>query len=220
LHAAEARAVPELEQPSFYDLLGVSRRARKEDIENACVHLWYRYQCMRGTPLWDAIAERIDLMRVTLLFPDTRATYDKLLAEREAARLQERLDHSTPFSDLLEQHQQTYLKYGVGGNALGHSTVSALHEKTTSPLRKLGYANAGSTALVFYKLVEWIAPENWSDIQAICLIVLAFGIATSVLSFVIARFMVRAMARADVASAKAMLKTDPLLNVHRETTNV
>jgi hypothetical protein len=56
LHAAEGRTVPELEQPSFYDLLGVSRRARKEDIENACVHLWYRYQCMRGTPLWDSIA--------------------------------------------------------------------------------------------------------------------------------------------------------------------
>jgi len=219
LHAAEGRSVPELEQPSFYDLLGVSRRARKEDIENACVHLWYRYQCMRGTPLWDAIAERIDLMRVTLLFPDTRATYDKLLAEREAARLQERLDHSTPFSDLLEQHQQAYQKYGTSGNALGHSTVSALHGKTTSPLRKLGYANAGSTSFMFYKLVELIAPENWSDIQAICLIVLAFGIATSVLSFVIARFMVRAMARADVASAKAMLKSDPLMNAHRETKN-
>jgi len=215
----EGRTVHDLEQPSFYDLLGVSRRARKEDIESACVQMWYRYQCMRGTPLWDAISERIDLIRVTLLFPDTRATYDRLLAEREAARLQERLDHSLPFSDLLKQHQQANRKYGVGGNALGHSTLSALHGKTTNPLRKLGYANAGSTAFIFYKLVEWFAPENWTDIQAICLIVVAFGIATSVLSFVIARFMVRALARADVAAAQALLKSDPLLNVRRETTN-
>ncbi len=199
----------ELESPSFYDLLGVSRRAGKEEIEHACVEYWYRYQCMRGTPLWSAIAERINLMRVTLLFPDTRASYDRLLAERDAARRARQLHHVMPFSDVLQQHQQAYGKYGVSGNSLGHSTLSALHGKSTSPLRKLGYANAGSTSFIFYKLMEWIAPENWSDIESIALIVLAFGIATSVLSFAIARFMVRALARADAAAARALLKSDP-----------
>lgn len=199
----------ELESPSFYDLLGVSRHARKEEIEHACVEYWYRYQCMRGTPLWTAIAERIDLMRVTLLFPDTRASYDKLLAGREAARRQERLQHSAPFSELLHQHQQAYKKYGVSGNALGHSTLSALHGNASSPLRKLGYANAGTTSLIFYKLVEWIAPENWADIQSIAVIVLAFGIATSVLSFVIARFMVRSLAKADARAARTMPNSEP-----------
>lgn len=198
----------EIESPSFYDLLGVSRHAGKEEIEHACVEYWYRYQCMRGTPLWGAITDRIDLMRVTLLFPDTRASYDRMLAEREAARREEAPHHLMPFSDLLNQHRQAYRKYGVSHNALGHSTLSALHLKTTSPLRKLGYANAGTTSLVFYKLVEWIAPENWADIESIAMIVLAFGIATTVLSFVIARFMVRSLAKADVAAARAAAGRD------------
>lgn len=203
----------EPESPSFYDLLGVSRDASKEEIEHACVEFWYRYQCMRGTPLWNAIAERIDLMRVTLLFSDTRASYDRLLVEREAARQQEQLHHSVPFSDLLQQDRQAYRKYGVSGNALGRSTVSALYGKTTSPLRKLGYANAGSTSFIFYKLVEWIGPDSWSDIQSIALIVAAFGIATTVLSFVIARFMVRSLARVD-AAARAALQNAPSPTPH------
>ena len=95
---------------------------------------------------------------------------------------------------------------------MGFDVIGDIHGqagKLEALLRKLGYANAGSTSFIFYKLMEWIAPENWSDIESIALIVLAFGIATSVLSFAIARFMVRALARADAAAARALLKSDP-----------
>ena len=195
----------EIEHVSFYDLLGVAQDARKEEIERACVRMWYRYQCLRNTPLWDAIAARIDVMRATLLYRDSRAAYDKLLADQEAERQQQRLQNHDGLDAPSLPGETTNHAFPIGGNALGYATLSALRGKSTNPLIDLGLFNAGSTSYVFYKVVGWVGPESWADIQSIGLIVLAFGIATTLLSITVVRFAVRALARADARAGRAML---------------
>jgi hypothetical protein len=195
----------EIEHVSFYDLLGVSKDARKEEIERACVRMWYRYQCLRHTPLWDAIAARIDVMRTTLLYRDSRAAYDKLLAEQEARRQQDHeVDHATEVQGHPSLPRGPDQHPTAGGNALGYATLSALRGKASNPLIDLGLFNAGSTSYVFYKVVGWVGPESWAEIQSIGLIVLAFGVATTLLSITVVRFAVRALARADARAARMM----------------
>lgn len=194
-------AMHEIEHVSFYDLLGVPQDARKDEIERACVRMWYRYQCLRNTPLWSAIAARIDVMRATLLYRDSRAAYDALIAGQQAKRLQEDLhvpDAAMPPDD---EASHSY-RHATGGNALGHTTLSALRRKSSNPLVDLGLFNAGSTSYVFYKLVGWVGPQSWTEIQSIGLIVMAFGVATSLLSLTVVRFAIRALPRADARAAQ------------------
>jgi hypothetical protein len=50
-----------------YRLLDLTRGATREEIEAACLRLWYRYRVLRNTPLWADLSQQIERMRTTLL---------------------------------------------------------------------------------------------------------------------------------------------------------
>ena len=50
-----------------YRLLDLTRGATREEIEAACLRLWYRYRVLRNTPLWADLSRQIERMRTTLL---------------------------------------------------------------------------------------------------------------------------------------------------------
>lgn len=147
----------EIQPDSLYELLGVPRNASREDIDRACVNLWYRYQSMRNTPLWTDLSRHIDEVHTTLLDPDARAVYDKMLARNQ----------STGHSGSLWAHQ--------------HLVKNPPNRKPTVKFRRVGLYNAASTALVFNKMVDWVCPDTWSDIETIGWLTLFFGLATTLL---------------------------------------
>ena len=157
VHVGNANMKRGIEPASLYELLGVGHNASREEIDQACVNLWYRYQSMRNSPLWTDLSRHIDEVHATLLDPEARAVYDKMLARNQ----------STGHSGSLWAHQ--------------HLVNNPPHRKPRVKFRKVGLYNAVSTALVFNKMVDWVGPEKWADIETIAWLTLFFGLATTLL---------------------------------------
>jgi hypothetical protein len=60
---------------STYRLLEITRGATREEIEIACLRLWYRYRVLRNTPIWVDLSRQIERMRTTLLEATDRSHY-------------------------------------------------------------------------------------------------------------------------------------------------
>jgi hypothetical protein len=64
------------QESNYYRMLGVSSDASPEDLEKACMALWYKYRVMQGTPLWTDLSAQIEQIHATLTNPQSRALYN------------------------------------------------------------------------------------------------------------------------------------------------
>ena len=157
-------------QLSFYEILLVSPNASREEIDRACLNLWYRYQSMSTTPLWKDLSRQIDEIRQTLLDPQARSAYDKLLNKERPA----------PPADLAPEPQS---RERISDTKFTYPELAAILilYVLTVISGKAPYSIGLVSALVFNQLVEWMSPESWSDILTIGGLVLFCSLAATCL---------------------------------------
>jgi hypothetical protein len=161
-------------QHSYYEILRIPPGASQDEVEEACVSLWYRYQSMRGTPLWKDISLLMEEIHSTLGNPEARQRYDEHLAKSGsqsiarilAASVAKDDDKPAAPADSHEESQDVYLFADGAVNLRGMFFLITL-----------------ATALLFNQLVEWICPENWSDIGVIAWLTLFLCLAATCLAW-------------------------------------
>lgn len=158
---------------SFYEILALPPSASREDIDKACVDLWYRYQSMRATPLWKDLSQHIEEIRSTLLNPKAKAAYDKLLVKTQSMSFPNPQDRAKP------EHQS---KSAASSYVQAEQAVDdSLPEERKPKFSRVIYVIGVAAALLFNKMIDWMSPENWSEIATIAWLVLFFCLATTCL---------------------------------------
>lgn len=157
---------------TYYQILGISPDANREEIEKACVELWYKYQPMRGMPLWAGIAKQIDHIHSTLVNPDARAAYDKSLAAADSERVS---------ITKAEVHHGDETPFSAGGSVPEEISTSILDRMPKVKFRNVLELDALAAAFGFNQSVDWLRPEGWSDIATAAWLALFFCLAGTLL---------------------------------------
>lgn len=157
------------EQRSYYEILLISPDANREEIDRACLNLWYRYQSLSTTPLWKDLSKQIDTIHATLLDPKARSAYDKRLHALQSTGLPGRrpeLESNGKAQTVVNNF--TYAEFFAIGLLY---TLTVIYGKAP-------YGVGLGSVVAFNKLLDWMVPENWFDIMTIGGLVLFFFLAT------------------------------------------
>ncbi|MBM3347141.1 MAG: J domain-containing protein [Betaproteobacteria bacterium] len=171
--------VPLQGHATHYEILGISRSASRDEIDGACVALWYRHQSMRGTPLWKDLNRHIEDIHNTLLDAEARADYDRRLLEEPAAPLSAAVvAHDAAVSEAAEQSAVPLAEDKAEEEVETKAEDNA--ERTgRSTFRLSPFPAVLVPAMLFNQMVDWIQPENWQELQNIALISMVLALATS-----------------------------------------
>jgi DnaJ-class molecular chaperone len=169
------------DQQTYYGILNVSPEAPREDIELACLGLWYKYKIMRTTPLWAELNRQIEEIHATLSNPESRAAYDWYLLHPEMPRP---------------------LPPGTGAAQTGiEDETAAAARLPMLKFRKVFSFNATGGALLFNGLISHVRPQEWSDLSTLGGLALFFSLA--------ATFLIWSLAHLFAARAGAEAIADP-----------
>jgi len=187
---------------THYEILGISRSASREEIDRACVTLWYRHQLMRGTPLWKDLNRHIEDIHSTLLDPKARAAYDRRL-RREPSGQAAGATISTTVGASITAGANT----SAGANTIAIAIAIAARDPAAAQapvvhdalpataarraphavladgkggkaaFRFSPYPVAVAPAMLFNQMVDWVHPENWQEMENIALLALILSVA-------------------------------------------
>lgn len=169
-HSRIGKVVKLSGQQTYYEILNVSPEASREDIELACLGLWYKYKVMRTTPLWQDLSRQIEEIHATLSTPETRTAYNRYLLNPSP-------DKHWPISKT------------EAANAVIEHVPSSAPRPPAVKLRKVFSFNATGGALLFNGLVSHIRPEQWSDLSSLGVLSLFFSIAGTFLIWSVANLL-------------------------------
>lgn len=162
---------------THYEILGISRSASRDEIDRACVALWYRHQSMRTTPLWKDLNRHIEDIRNTLLDPKARAAYDRRLRSEHDGHdeLAARAGDADDSVSASQPAGQPALP-PEGATVAPQAEHRAGRASKTS-FRLSPYPAIMAPAMLFNQMVDWVHPESWQDMQNIALLALVLSVA-------------------------------------------
>jgi curved DNA-binding protein CbpA len=169
-------------QQTYYEILSVSPDGSREDIELACLGLWYKYKIMRTTPLWAELNRQIEEIHATLSNPEIRAAYDRYLRDPNPAKR---------FPSLAIEPPQDSVQI----------TTPAAARPPLVKFRKVFSFNATGGALLFNGLISHVRPQEWSDMSTLGGIALFFSLGTTLLVWSVAKLFPAKVAAEELATS-------------------
>lgn len=158
---------------THYEILGISRSASRDEIDRACVALWYRHRSMRSTPLWKDLNRHIEDIRNTLLDPKSRAAYDRRLREGPA----EQLPGDLAEHDSAVKESTAHPESPTEGTTPAPQAEHEAGRMNSSTFRLSPYPAIVAPAMLFNQMVDWVHPENWQEMTNIALLALVLCVA-------------------------------------------
>ncbi len=179
----------------YYQLLGISSDASRDEIEQACLALWYRYQPMRRTLLWKDIDAEIERIHDTLINADARQAYDNRFkpgkpaigTDKSGTREPEGREAATVAAPLARERG-----------------VDRLHEKSKLNFLNVLELDALAASFGFNQSIDWVRPESWADISSVAWLSLLFCVAGSLLIWSVLRLKKASFGKRDLARKMAV----------------